>query len=36
MIDRLIEFSLKNKFIVVMLWIGIAGWGLLGDAARPD
>ncbi len=28
MIDRLIEFSLKNKFIVVLLWIGIAGWGL--------
>src|SRR5258708_16242263 len=28
MIDRLIEFSLKNKFIIVMLWIGVAGWGL--------
>src|ERR1700674_1288301 len=28
MIDRLIELSLRNKFLVVMLWIGIASWGL--------
>ncbi len=28
MIDRLIEFSLKNKFIIIMLWIGIGIWGL--------
>ena len=28
MIDRLIELSLKNRFLVVLLWIGIAGWGL--------
>ena len=28
MIDSLIEFSLRNKFIVVLLWIGIAAWGL--------
>jgi Cu/Ag efflux pump CusA len=28
MIDRVIELSLRNKFLVVMLWIGIAGWGL--------
>lgn len=35
MIDRLIEFSLKNKFIVVMLWIGIAGWGLWAMLRAP-
>jgi len=35
MIDRLIEFSLKNKFILVMLWIGIAGWGLWAMLRAP-
>ena len=35
MIDRLIEFSLKNKFIVVMLWIGIAVWGLWAMLRAP-
>jgi Cu(I)/Ag(I) efflux system membrane protein CusA/SilA len=35
MIDRLIEYSLKNKFIVVMLWIGIAGWGLWAMLRAP-
>jgi Cu(I)/Ag(I) efflux system membrane protein CusA/SilA len=35
MIDRLIEFSLKNKFIVVMLWVGIAGWGLWAMLSAP-
>ncbi len=35
MIDRLIEFSLKNKFIVVTLWLGIAGWGLWAMLRAP-
>jgi AcrB/AcrD/AcrF family len=35
MIDRLIEFSLKNKFIVVTLWIGIAAWGLWAMLHAP-
>lgn len=35
MIDRLIEFSLRNKFIVVLLWIGIAGWGLWAMLRAP-
>jgi Cu(I)/Ag(I) efflux system membrane protein CusA/SilA len=35
MIDRLIEFSLKNKFIIVMLWIGIAAWGLWAMLHAP-
>ena len=34
MIDRVIELSLRNKFLVVMLWIGIAGWGAVGYGAR--
>ena len=35
MIDRLIEFSLKNKFIVVMLWIGVGAWGLWAMLRAP-
>ena len=35
MIDRLIELSLRNKFLVVMLWIGIAGWGLWAMLKAP-
>jgi Cu(I)/Ag(I) efflux system membrane protein CusA/SilA len=35
MIDRLIEFSLKNKFIVIMLWAGVAGWGLWAMLRAP-
>src|SRR5580692_7282698 len=35
MIDRLIELSLRNKFLVVMLWIGIAGWGLWAMLHTP-
>src|SRR5229473_2308550 len=35
MIDRVIELSLRNKFLVVMLWIGIAGWGLWAMLRAP-
>src|SRR5258708_8869822 len=35
MIDRLIELSVRNKFLVVMLWIGIAGWGLWAMLKAP-
>jgi copper/silver efflux system protein len=35
MIDRLIEVSLKNKFLVIMLWLGIAGWGLWAMLKAP-
>jgi Cu(I)/Ag(I) efflux system membrane protein CusA/SilA len=35
MIDRIIEVSLKNKFIVVALWIGIAAWGLWAMLHAP-
>src|ERR1700747_1626498 len=35
MIDRLIELSLRKKFIVVLLWIGIAGWGLWAMVRAP-
>jgi Cu(I)/Ag(I) efflux system membrane protein CusA/SilA len=35
MIDRIIELSLRNKFLVVMLWIGIAGWGLWAMLKAP-
>ena len=27
MIDRLIEFSLRNRFMIIAAWIGIAIWG---------
>ncbi|MBK6795430.1 MAG: efflux RND transporter permease subunit [Acidobacteria bacterium] len=28
MIDRIIEFSLKNRFIIIALYLFLAGWGL--------
>jgi copper/silver efflux system protein len=34
-IDRLIETSLRNRFLVVALWIGIAGWGLWAMLHAP-
>src|SRR5438552_12099278 len=35
MIDRLIEISLRNRFLVVALWIGIAAWGLWAMLHAP-
>ena len=35
MIDRLIEVSLRNRFLVVTLWIGIAAWGLWAMLHAP-
>ena len=35
MIDRLIEISLRNRFLIVLLWIGIAGWGLWAMLRAP-
>src|SRR5258708_40211186 len=35
MIDRIIELSLRNKFLVALLWIGIAGWGLWAMLPAP-
>jgi len=35
MINRIIEVSLKNRFIVVVLWIGIAAWGLWAMVHAP-
>src|SRR5271163_2771885 len=35
MSDRLIELSLRNKFLVVMLWIVSAGWGLWAMLKAP-
>src|SRR6266849_2619512 len=35
MINRLIELSLKNRFIVVALCIGLAGWGWWALTATP-
>src|SRR6266498_815401 len=28
MISRIIEFSIRNKYLVLVAWIGIAIWGL--------
>ena len=39
MINRLIELSLQNRFIVIALYVGLAGWGwwaLRRDADRRD
>src|SRR4030081_2040338 len=35
MIDRLIELSMRNRFLVWALWIGIAGWGLWAMLHAP-
>src|SRR5262245_52409364 len=35
MIDRLIEMSLRNRFIVVALFAGLAAWGWWALAATP-
>ncbi len=35
MIDRLIELSLRNRFLVVALWIGVAGWGFWAMLRAP-
>jgi copper/silver efflux system protein len=35
MINRLIELSLKNRFIVVVLYLGLAGWGWWALSATP-
>jgi Cu(I)/Ag(I) efflux system membrane protein CusA/SilA len=35
MIDRLIETSLRNRFLVVAFWVGIAAWGLWAMLRAP-
>src|SRR5258708_20299565 len=35
MIDHLIEISLRNRFLVVALWIGVAAWGLWAMLRAP-
>src|SRR6266851_3240693 len=35
MINRLIELSLKNRFIVVAVYVGLAGWGWWALRATP-
>ena len=35
MINRLIELSLKNRFMVVALFVGLAGWGWWAVSATP-
>src|SRR5213595_3388848 len=35
MINRLIELSLKNRFLVVAVYVGLAGWGWWAFSATP-
>ena len=35
MINRLIELSLKNRFMVLALFVGLAGWGWWAVRATP-
>src|SRR5262245_4063104 len=35
MINRFIELSLKNRFIVLALYLGLAGWGWWALGATP-
>jgi Cu(I)/Ag(I) efflux system membrane protein CusA/SilA len=34
-IDRIVEFSLKNRFLVVVFYLGIAAWGYWALLASP-
>jgi len=34
-IDRLIEFSLRNRFLVIAFYLGIAGWGYWALTQSP-
>ena len=35
MINRLIDVALKNRFIVVVLYLGLAGWGWWALTSLP-
>ena len=35
MINRLIELSLRNRFVVVALYLALAGWGWWALTATP-
>ena len=35
MINRLIDVSLKNRFMVVVLYLGLAGWGWWALTSTP-
>src|SRR4029453_1952458 len=35
MINRLIDVALKNRFIVIALYLGLAGWGYWALTATP-
>src|SRR5215471_12759088 len=35
MINRLIDVALKNRFIVIALYVGLAGWGWWALGATP-
>ena len=35
MINRLIDVALKNRFIVVVLYLGLAGWGWWALTSTP-
>ena len=28
MIERIIEFSIRNRFLVILIWLGVAAWGI--------
>src|SRR5437763_1315633 len=35
MISRIIEFSVRNRWLVILAWIGIAAWGLFAVLHTP-
>src|SRR5258706_5493762 len=35
MISRIIEFSIRNKYLVIAAWLGIAVWGLYAVLHTP-
>src|SRR5215208_2771220 len=35
MISRVIEFSVRNRWLVILIWLGVAVWGLYAVAHTP-
>ena len=35
MIDQLIQFSLKNRFIIIAVYLALAGWGIYALLHTP-
>src|SRR3990172_6232348 len=35
MIERVIEYSIRNRFLIIIVWLGIAAWGVYSVINTP-